>query len=259
MQEDIDTIYNWLSQNKLSMNIKKTKIMIIKSDTNKTQNTNIKITIKNETLEQVDSYRYLGITIQNNLKWDKHINIIKRKIIAMSGVVYRLGNRLNNQTLRSIYFAYIHSQLSYLAPIWGPTTAKYHITSLQISQNNAVRRIFSKNYHTDNMHTIDIYKANNILNVEQIIKIDSTLLMIKLSRNMIKSDIQIDRVGDGHHHHTRHGNNIVISNYRTNIGRNNVSNHAAIQYNIYKNNINENDKIYKIKKKLKKLIIDSQN
>jgi hypothetical protein len=32
------------------------------------------------TLEKANSAKYLGITIQNNLKWDKHINTIRMQI-----------------------------------------------------------------------------------------------------------------------------------------------------------------------------------
>lgn len=128
MQEDMNTIYKWFSQNKLSMNIKKTKTMII---TNTQSNRKFKLSLKlrNQEIEQVNNYKYLGITIQNDLKWDIHIN----KVSAMICVVSRLGSKINNSTLKSIYYSYIHSQLCYLIPIWGSSSPNYLTKNLQIN------------------------------------------------------------------------------------------------------------------------------
>jgi hypothetical protein len=41
------------------------------------------------TLEKADSANYLGITIQNNLKWDKHINTITAKANQSLGFIKR--------------------------------------------------------------------------------------------------------------------------------------------------------------------------
>ena len=41
------------------------------------------------TLEKVDSAKYLGITIQNNLKWDKHINTMTAKANQSLGFIKR--------------------------------------------------------------------------------------------------------------------------------------------------------------------------
>ena len=35
--------------------------------------------LHNHILEKVKSSKYLGITIQNNLKWDQHINSVSKK------------------------------------------------------------------------------------------------------------------------------------------------------------------------------------
>jgi myo-inositol-hexaphosphate 3-phosphohydrolase len=41
------------------------------------------------TLEKADSAKYLGITIQNNLKWDKHINTMTAKANQSLGFIKR--------------------------------------------------------------------------------------------------------------------------------------------------------------------------
>lgn len=126
---------------------------------NKTErNLKLNLKIKNQEIEQVNNYKYLGLTIQNDLKWDIHINSIKRKISAMSGIISRLGSKLDSRTLKTIYYSYIHSQISYLIPVWGTSSPKYLIKNLQITQNNAIRRIFWSEYHINNNSTETIQK-----------------------------------------------------------------------------------------------------
>jgi hypothetical protein len=45
------------------------------------------------TLEKVDTAKYLGITIQNNLKWDKHINTMTAKANQSLGFIKRANKR----------------------------------------------------------------------------------------------------------------------------------------------------------------------
>lgn len=65
-------------------------------------------------IEQVASFEYLGLTIQENLNWDVHLDKVISKISRISGVINRLGNNVNNKTLLSIYYAHVYSHLSYM-------------------------------------------------------------------------------------------------------------------------------------------------
>ena len=83
-EEDVRIINNelnlfiWLSINKLSLNITKTKYMIFKSK-NK-PNINCSININNIPIERVNNFCFLGIVINEYLTWTDHINKIVNKI-----------------------------------------------------------------------------------------------------------------------------------------------------------------------------------
>lgn len=53
-------------------------------------------------IEQVDSFEYLRITLQKNLHWDLHADKIAKKINRISGVIHRIGNKVDATTLISI-------------------------------------------------------------------------------------------------------------------------------------------------------------
>lgn len=254
MQSDIDKIFKWFTQNKLSMNIKKTKTMIITCK-NTDRNSKLKLNIKNTEIEQVNNYKYLGLTIQNDLKWNTHINNIKRKVSAMSGVISRLGNKLNNSTLKTIYYSYINSQIAYLIPIWGTSSPKYLLQNLQITQNNSIRRIFHIDYHIHNISTNQIYTQNKILKIEQLIEQNLATLIHKIRGCNIKSNVKINYINERRNHNTRQSNQIVTPTYRTSVGKNSIIRTATITYNKYINLIDSNCTLQTYKQKIKHKIL----
>ena len=78
--------------NKLSLNIKKTNIIIFKTKRKKTGNIIVKI---NDTeIKHVESNKFLGIYIDSNLTWKAHINHIVNKVAKTTGILYKARHRL---------------------------------------------------------------------------------------------------------------------------------------------------------------------
>jgi DNA-binding transcriptional regulator YhcF (GntR family) len=65
MNEDLNRIYKWLCFNKLSLNIVKTKAMVITQK--KKLDREKQVLIDNRVTEFVAEYKYLGVTIDENL------------------------------------------------------------------------------------------------------------------------------------------------------------------------------------------------
>ena len=70
LQEDLTSVSNWLNNNELTINIKKSKVMTFNTRTKKTGNINLQINRQN--LDIVDSYKYLGLIIDDKLSFQKH-------------------------------------------------------------------------------------------------------------------------------------------------------------------------------------------
>ena len=66
---------NWVCSNKLTVNISKTHFVDFSNDRIKNYINKV-ITYKNDYLYEKDHTKYLGMILQNNLKWDKHINTL---------------------------------------------------------------------------------------------------------------------------------------------------------------------------------------
>ena len=76
LQDDISCIEKWSADNHLTLNSNKCKVMLI---SRKRSSLSLSFTLYGNVLEQVDSFKYLGVTISNNLKWSIHIGIVCAK------------------------------------------------------------------------------------------------------------------------------------------------------------------------------------
>ena len=67
-REEVERVVDWCTNNDLELNVAKTKEMMIDFRRNKTAMT--PLTIREQQVELVDSFRFLGTTIANTLKRD---------------------------------------------------------------------------------------------------------------------------------------------------------------------------------------------
>jgi len=63
-------------------------------------------------ISTVKSCKYLGVYIDDELKFDVHIQYVYSKLIKFVGMFYKLAQRLPNYCLENLYFAFINSQLA---------------------------------------------------------------------------------------------------------------------------------------------------
>ena len=101
INNEINKVYDWLCSNKLSLNVSKTKYMCFHKS-NKTV-TYPKLKINNVTIDRVNDFKFLGLIISSNLKWNKHINHISIKVSKVIGIMFRLRTILPSDVLQTLY------------------------------------------------------------------------------------------------------------------------------------------------------------
>lgn len=250
MQEDLDSIQNWLIENKLTLNADKTKYMLLKMNSNIPKNHDFSLNMCNKSLNGVPNFKYLGIKIQENLKWDMHVDAMCRTIIGFASVVKRLGNKIHTPVKISVYYSMVNSHLMYLSPVWGNSSSQNDLNRLQVAQNQAIRTIFNYEYQFEQLSTIDIFAKYNILNVQQLIHYNSLLMMHKINHGLIKTNFTINR-NRIHQYDTRTGSVPRTDAFRTNIGHRSVFKSLNDIYFKLNQNIRDTVSINKFKKIIK--------
>ena len=116
-RQTISYVSDWCSENYLDLNVTKTKEMIL--DMRKKQNCKTPVTISNSSVAVVSSYKYLGVIIQDNLKWKEHVEAQTKKANKRMYNVRRLKKlKIDSKILCLFYNSVISSVLVYAIPCW---------------------------------------------------------------------------------------------------------------------------------------------
>ena len=79
MNNEMKHISQWLKANKLTLNSEKTYYMVFHRGRRKSYN-NIKLYIDDAIIEEASTIKYLGVILDNKLKWTSHIAFVKNKV-----------------------------------------------------------------------------------------------------------------------------------------------------------------------------------
>ena len=107
-----------------------------------TRNPTPTVCVNGKVLETVKSHKVLGLIIQDNLKWNKHIEISTSKVSKRLHIirVQRQGG-VPPHDLLHIYYALVHSVLQYCCIIWHNSQPKYLLKNIEMVQKRALRII----------------------------------------------------------------------------------------------------------------------
>ncbi|KAK3556092.1 hypothetical protein QTP70_005252 [Hemibagrus guttatus] len=109
--EEISNLENWCQRNNLLLNISKTKELIVDFSTKQQRNYQTPV-INERAVERVDSFRYLGVHITQDLSWSCHINTVVKKALQSLYHLRRLRDfTLPSKVLRNFYSCTIESIL----------------------------------------------------------------------------------------------------------------------------------------------------
>lgn len=165
-ERDFSKIKMWLDYNLLTLNTSKTNFLTFSSYNNKKANLRcLKIDSVNSTcIKQVNSTTYLGVTIDEHLRWEKHVNNLVRKL---RGLLYKfryLKEVLDRKQLTILYYSLVQSQLSYGIIGWGGVTNN-HLNGLEVIQKWFLKIIHGKKrtYPSE-----ELYREARVFDIRQL-------------------------------------------------------------------------------------------
>ena len=175
----LNDVFNWFCANKLSLNAKKTKYLIIQPPNKPKIPDEYNIYINGELLDRVGSNKpeqackFLGIFIDESLSWKNHITHVCSKIARSLFTIKQVKLFLPLTSLRTLYFSLIQPFISYGILAWG--NANQHVLRRLVTiQKRALRTIHNKKY---NCHTEPLFKHSKILNISDLYEREVLLFM----------------------------------------------------------------------------------
>ena len=116
-RQGVDMMVSWCQRNNLILNVSKTKEIIVDYRVNKT--TVQPLQIDNQDVEQVQSFKFLGSTISNDLTWSNHALLCRKKAQQRLYFLRQLKKfRVNQSILIQFYRSVIESVLTFSCTVW---------------------------------------------------------------------------------------------------------------------------------------------
>lgn len=136
IQDDLDKLCQWTINWLLFFNAEKCKVLHIGKDNPKFE---YELTDKDGNIKALDHVEFekdLGIYVQDNLKFDRHISLTVNRANRLAGLIKRSFSYLDEETLLVLYKTLVRPILDYGNTIWYPILKK-DIRSIE----NVQRRI----------------------------------------------------------------------------------------------------------------------
>ncbi len=121
-REEVSTLTKWCQENHLSLNIDKTKELVV--DFRRQSRVHTPITINKTPVERVNSFKFLGVHITEDLTWSAHTDAVLKKAHQRLFFLRRLRKfGTSPRILRSFYTCTVESILIGCIAWFGNSTA----------------------------------------------------------------------------------------------------------------------------------------
>ena len=198
INKELKNIQIWLKINKLSLNVKKTKFMIFHHRQRNIENLIPQLNLNEQIIERVTDFDFLGLTIDQHLTWNGHVQKISNKISRSLGIMCKLKRFLPQNILKILYNSLILPHLQYCILSWG-----FKSDRIFKLQKRAVRIITCSKY---NAQRDPLLKTLNLLKIEDIMKTKALKLYYRYKQNELPKyfESMFTESNDNHSHDARH-------------------------------------------------------
>ena len=153
MNDNLDRLTDWFKANTLSLNINKTNYMIFPHKRHIDPSHNL--SIANTNMDQVKRTKFLGIHIDQQLKWDVHVDGIKSKISSYLFSMNKVKHFIPTSLMKILYYSMVYPYLTYGIALWG-STFQCHIHKLKVLQKKPYAALVVQNI----MQIVTLYLNN---------------------------------------------------------------------------------------------------
>ena len=153
LQVSINYFMMWSKVNKLSVNVNKTKLMAFGSRSKVKKAKNIKIYMSGKQLQNVPTFKYLGLILDPTLNYNNHLLSVIRAVLFKMSLLAKVKKYLNNDTALQIYKSMVLPYLDYADVIFSKANGTM-LDKLQRLQNRCLKICagFNMLHDTNQLH-----------------------------------------------------------------------------------------------------------
>ena len=181
IEHDLSSIIDWFNANGLTLNLNKTEGLLFSPPKRKRT---VELKIEEINIPIVHNTKFLGIWLDDDLSWHKHLTVLIRKLKQQLKLLSQGKNLLDLHSKKVLYYAQFHSHLKYGIMIWGNMMPNYHRKKLEKLQNKAFEMSFNLTPKLFNYNKVEVPCIPNM------IKIENCKLMYQFLANLLPKKIQ---------------------------------------------------------------------
>jgi hypothetical protein len=186
LQTGLSNVGDWCTVNKMVIHPQKTKSIVITSR-QKHQRAPLKLNlcVGSDRVEQVKTHRVLGITIDDELKWQAHINNVCKIVARNVHLLGKLKFYVDIDARLMFFNAHILSHINYASTVWSGA-GEVHLKKLNSLHRRAAKSLVSNPYLT----TDEKLRSVNILSLDKQFELNITVLVYKARHGLVPSYIR---------------------------------------------------------------------
>ena len=163
VEEDLKKLDDWFKANKLTLNLKKSQLLIFEPTGKSFGET---INLAGSELKRLKVAKFLGISLDDKFTWNVHFANILLKLKRNLHMIRTGQNIMSIHAKKLIYFGHLQSHLIYCLNVWGNLMSACNLKQLQKIQNNSLRLIFGNTNHTKNRTQHGILPISKLILLE---------------------------------------------------------------------------------------------
>ena len=248
---ELSHIKNWLISNRLTLNTDKSHYISFSSQP--IIGPQLPLKIDDKIIINLYETKFLGVTLNHNLKWNKHIRQLTLKVNKLSAILYLTRNVINRKTLRQIYLSLIYPLLMYCNSLWGNTYTSA-LKPLVTSHKRIIRTItFSSRY----THSAPLFKELGIFNLNEINTYCAAIYVFKSIHNLMFSNDNYIFAVDIHCRNMRDPLRLRVPRFTATQRQQSIMYHGATIWNSFPVEIRNSLTLLSFKNKIKAFIHSS--
>ena len=137
LEHTFNLISEWYSDNRLTLNVKKTKFILAGSKTKLLKFEDFKLQSQDGgEIDRVKSFKYLGVKLDEKWSWKPHIKDLLQKLGHRLSVFNRITHMLDYKSRAAYFKGLVLPHLDYADMVWGDQAGvKTEMQQLQAFQN----------------------------------------------------------------------------------------------------------------------------
>ena len=247
LNQDLLAVAKWLNEHKLTLNLDKTKCMLIGSNKKLQRKIALTVSIFDHCIDNVTCFKYLGILISSDFSWTNHVEYMAGKVNQRLGLLRRIKHLLPFKARTLFYKSLVMPLFEYADLVWGDKHNVTLMSSLQVLQNKAAKIILDRPLYSSASDALATLKW---LTLEKRRFQRRCVHVYKYLNGLTHHELTLVTQQEKHSYNTRNKANLKIPSIKRNWGKQRTGYHAVSDFNALDKTIRASDNVNILKRQI---------